>query len=171
MRNCAKQRQTSRHWQGEEKGERKRNREEWLRTARNWDINTGPLPRRLLNSFARTTCSLTRELEGKWMIRCLKTTCFCPTVSRIGQPKDRLSLDWSLEKKPWDSNITLTLDEKCKFCQGVTHVKTASNTGKMKNKKSGRKAKQDLGKETQKGKSNRAVSKFEEAAQHGLTLC
>ena len=56
----------------------------WFRIAMNRDVGTGLLAR----LFTRTAHSLTPELVKKWMIRCLKTTWFCPTVQRpkIGFP-------------------------------------------------------------------------------------
>ena len=76
----------------------------WSGTTKNPDIRTGPLAYPFAYTLAPLThslalhCllhfarSLTFKLMGKWMIRCLKTTCFCPKVQ------------WSLCRRPVNFN-------------------------------------------------------------------
>ena len=81
------------HWRvtwnnkGEKEIRGERNGALWCKTAMNRDGSTRPLFRLLTLSLAprihSLTHSLTPELMGKWMIRCLKTTWFWHTVQRF----------------------------------------------------------------------------------------
>ena len=72
----------------------------WSGTTKNPDIRTEPFAYPFAYSLAPLTHSLTlhsllrfaRSLIGKWMIRCLKTTCFCPKVQ------------WSFCRRPVNFN-------------------------------------------------------------------
>ena len=64
---------------------------QWFRTAKNRYVNTGPLACGFARLFARLIHSLAppsslhlhaRLLQEKCMMRCLKTTWFCPTELR-----------------------------------------------------------------------------------------